>query len=626
MPSATSSRDDETGAGSDPLARTSIDPSGAVWRAVLAQRLATLAFGVAVVATGAVYVLLDGERRLHLVVGGLVTASGFALSLYRGIGERARGWLLVASAVVSAVSGYATLGFVGGPAASLLVAVILAALLLGQRAVGLVLLGSGSAIALVGWAIVSGRLPAPAPSDTSPLNAVAWARSAGITLLLAGLVGVIVSWAVRQIEDARRRELREANLRREAEEARRAAQQLAIEAQKRELVGRLGAGLAHDFNNHLTVISMAHGQLVSTRASPETRSEASRALLDSVRSAGGLARQLLVFGRKAPRTLATLSLAEVVDALSTSLERVLPADVSLEIVHEGEALVRADASQLQQALLNFVVNARDAMPSGGRVTVRTRRVTLDEARDLGRGVAKPGAWAVLEVEDSGMGIDDAVRERVFEPFFTTKPLEEGSGLGLATVAMLADEAHGLIELDTELGRGTRIALWLPASEASLVERAPAPAALSETAALEGRVVLVVEDEPLLLEAALRVLGAAGCRVLAARDGTAALRVLDQHEGDIDLLCTDVVMPGARVRDVIERFRQRHPASPVLTCSGYVGEDLVRRGIEEGRYRLLQKPYSEAELLGAVAELLQSGGGESGSGASGDDTLDAARPQ
>lgn len=606
-PDATSSRDTRTGAESDPVAQTIIDPAGAVWRAVLAQRLAMIALGIAMVATGMVYALLEGERRVHVVVGGLVTASGFALSLHRGIGERARGWLLVASAVMSAVSGYATLGFVGGPAASLLVAVVLAALLLGRRAVGIVLFGSSIAITLVAWAMVSGRLPAPSPGDTSPLNAAAWARSAGITLLLAGLVGVILSWAVRQIEDARRRELRETSLRREAEEARRAAQQLAIEAQKRELVGRLGAGLAHDFNNHLTVIAMAHGQLVGTRASPETREEASRALVDSVRSAGGLARQLLVFGRKAPRKLEALSLAEVVDTLSTSLQRVLPSDVSLEIVHEAGAVVRADASQLQQALLNFVVNARDAMPGGGQVTVRTRRVSLDEARDLGRGVAKPGAWAVLEVEDDGTGIEESVRQRVFEPFFTTKPLEEGSGLGLATVAMLADEAQGLIELDTEVGRGTRIALWLPASEGSLAEQAPAPAARRELLTLRARVVLVVEDEPLLLEAALRVLAGAGCRVLAARDGTAALRVLAELEGGIDLLCTDVVMPGARVRDVIERFHERHPGRPVLTCSGYVGEDLVRRGIEEGRYRLLQKPYSEDDLLAAVAELLQSGG-------------------
>lgn len=591
-------------AGADEAAR--VDAGPAVWRAVLAQRLAMLALGVAMVSTCMVLALLEGERRLVLGAGGLVTAAGFALSLHPGIAGRARGWLLVASAALSAMSGYASLGFVGGPAASLLVAVILAALLLGRRAVGLVILSSGFVIALIAWAMVSGRLPAPSAEDTSPLSFTAWFRSAGITLLLAGLVGVIVSWAVRQIEDARRRELAEAALRREAEAARRVAEQLAIEAQKRELVGRLGAGLAHDFNNHLTVIAMAHGQLANPSTDAEIRREASRAIMDSVRSAGGLARQLLVFGRRAPRELVELSLAEVVESVWSSLERVLPSDVSLEVEHDGAAVIRADRSQLQQALLNFVVNARDAMPHGGRVTVRTRGVTLTEARDLGRSTASPGAWAVLEVEDDGTGIAEGVRDRVFEPFFTTKPLDEGSGLGLATVAMLADEAGGHVELDTEPGRGTRIALWLPASEALVVGSTSALEPSRAIASLSARVVLVVEDEPLLLEAALRVLSGAGCRVLSAHDGTAALHVLAEHEGSIDLLCTDVVMPGARVRDVIARFRELHPASPVLTCSGYVGEDLVRRGIEEGRYRLLQKPYTEAELLAAVRELLPGG--------------------
>lgn len=575
------------------------------WRRVLARRLALLASVVNAVGTVVAVILLSGESRAEIAIGGCIVAALLLIALRRRLPERTRGWLLVAASATSAVTGYATLGFLGGPASALSLTLLVAALLLGPRAAAATLVAAAVGIAVVGWAIISGVLPVPSRIDASPTSPAAWVRTAGVSLLLSGVGAAVITWVVRQLESSIERVRREEARRREAEDARRKAEHMAVESQKLELIGRLAAGLAHDFNNHLTVVAMAHGRLADPRADATARRDASRAIMDSIRSAGALSRQLLVLGRSAPRNLVDVALADVVDAFLPSLERVLPSDVSFEVIHGEPAVVRADETQLQQALLNFVVNARDAMPDGGKLTVRTRRVTLGAERDLGRSVVPPGRWAVLEVEDSGAGIPDAVRDRVFEPFFTTKPLDQGSGLGLATVSMMAEEAGGHVELQTAIGRGTRIALWLPAVAARAREATPTSTPVPSAPSFAGRVALVVEDEPLLLEAAVRVLADAGCRVLSARDGTAALAVLDQHQGPIDLLCTDVVMPGAPVRDVIARFRELHPSSPVLTCSGYVGEDLVRRGIEEGRYRLLPKPYTADDLLDAVTAVLRS---------------------
>jgi signal transduction histidine kinase/CheY-like chemotaxis protein len=572
---------------------------------VLARRIAMLTVATNALGTALAFALLSDDRNGEVALGGTIAAAALALSVRAEMRERTRAWLIVAACVVTSVTGYGYLGFLGGPAAALVLSVIVAALLLGPRATAGIVAVLGASIGLIGWAIVTRRLPAPIEADASPLNPLAWVRTVGVALLCAGVGGAMVTWVVARIEASLERVRDEEARRRAAEDARRKAEHLAVESQKLELVGRLAAGLAHDVNNHLTIIAMANGRLADGRLADEARAAASQTIVESIRSAGALAKQLLVIGRSAPRQLQQLALREVVDGFLPSVERVLPADVALEVAHGRPASVRADATQLQQALLNFVVNARDAMPRGGRLVVRTRRATTAAAVAGVRGPIPPGDWAVLEVEDSGGGISPEVRGRIFEPFFTTKPVDRGSGLGLATVAMIAAEAGGHVELESEVCRGTRIALWLPAVEAIARELAPTSTPRPLGAPLSGRVVLVVEDEPLLLDAALRVLGDAGCRVLGARDGTEAIARLDEHRGRIDLLCADVVMPGTPLRDVIARFRELHPDSPVLTCSGYVGEDLVRRGIEEGRYRLLQKPYTAEELLDAVASLLRA---------------------
>jgi signal transduction histidine kinase/ActR/RegA family two-component response regulator len=583
------------------------DPSGVPpWRELLVRWVSALAFALNGLGALLGISMTSPQRRARLAVGGLVAACIYAAALVRSLPLAVRSWLLVAGFLTVSMTGFLSVGFLGAPAGAAILAILVAGILLGPRAQAAVILATAVGIVAIAFAMTSGAVPPPTAADVAMTSFRAWMRSAGIALFLGALAGSIVTWVVARIEAALASERVEASRRERAEVARTEAEQLAIDAQKLELVGRLAAGLAHDFNNHLTVIGLSSVQLGREGLSAEERRAASHAIAGAVRSAGDLARQLMVLGRGAPRTVEHLALRDVVDAFIASIERALPSDVVLRVEHQGEPSVDADGSQLRQVLLNFVVNARDAMPEGGRIVVRTRSVTLEAPVASARGAIAPGSWSVLEVEDTGTGIEEATRQRLFEPFFTTKPIDRGTGLGLATVSLIASAAGGHVTLDSEVGKGTTASLWLPAKDGR--PETPARVATPPPAAarrLVGRAVLLVEDEPLVLRAAVLVLEEAGCRVVAASDGTEALdRMTDGC--DVDLLCTDVVMPGAPVRDVIARFRELHPDKPVLACSGYVGEDLVRRGVEEGRVRLLEKPYTPDDLLAAIAAALSPG--------------------
>jgi signal transduction histidine kinase/CheY-like chemotaxis protein len=390
------------------------------------------------------------------------------------------------------------------------------------------------------------------------------------------------------------------------EQARREdAERVARQAQKLELVGQFAAGLAHDFNNLLAVVQCWGEIGLSERANASQRDEARASILTACKQGAALARQLLTIGRRNARSVQDLHLDEAVDSAMSVLRRLLPEDIELVTENVGKVLISVDEMDVQQVLLNFVVNARDAMPRGGRLQVSTGAREVPTAESLVCGQLTPGWWAFLDVQDTGHGIEPALRPHIFEPFFTTKQDGVGTGLGLATVAHIARESNGAVGFESEPGKGARFTFyWREAARGSAAE--PRSGHRPALAPLRGAVVLVVEDNVSIRHVMLSILEQAGHRVLVAPDGDRALQAIGGAVS-IDLLCTDAVLPGGPAPAVIAAFEAKYPGRPVLVVSGYIQGDLTARGIEQGRYRLLHKPFTVDELNEAVADLLQQRG-------------------
>ena len=363
------------------------------------------------------------------------------------------------------------------------------------------------------------------------------------------------------------------------------------QAQKLEVIGRLAGGVAHDFNNLLTIIN-GYGELL-TDALPA--GDPNRALVEELRTAGrkaaALTGQLLAFSRKQPVASRVLDLREVVAETDRMLRRVIGEDV--ELVAEADddlGAVRADPGSVEQVLMNLALNARDAMPRGGRLTIGLRNVDRDGGR-----------FVRLAVSDTGHGIPAEVRPHLFEPFFTTKDPGRGTGLGLAVVHGVVTQAGGSVEVASEPGAGSTFAVYFPrASEAAVpgrsgLRRLPMPRG-TET-------VLLVEDEDAVRALVRSVLDSCGYRVLAAADGDDAIRAADAHPGPIHLLVTDVVMPVRDGREVAEWLTRRHPAAGVLYLSGYTDDAVVRHGVTAKGADFLQKPFLPAVLAQTVREIL-----------------------
>jgi PAS domain S-box-containing protein len=377
------------------------------------------------------------------------------------------------------------------------------------------------------------------------------------------------------------------------------------QSQKLEAVGRLAGGIAHDFNNLLTVINGYGDVLLATL----DEHDPSRHMVGEIHKAGqraaALTSQLLAFGRKQMIQPRVLDLNAVVADLQTMLARLIGEDVELvTALATGLARIKADASQVEQVIVNLAVNARDAMPRGGQLTIATGNANLGGADAGGPSEVRPGPYVVLSVSDTGIGMDEATRSHVFEPFFTTKEVGQGTGLGLATVYGIVKQSGGEVEVASEVGRGTTFRVFLPA----LAEAAPdVPATQGPADPPGGReVVLVVEDEGEVREFTRCLLGRLGYRVLAAGGGAEALRVAEEHTGPIDLLVTDVVMPQMSGRQVAEALRRRRPGLRVLYVSGHTNDARVRHGVEEAEVAFLQKPFSEADLAAKVRQVLDEG--------------------
>jgi len=373
------------------------------------------------------------------------------------------------------------------------------------------------------------------------------------------------------------------------------------QAQKMEAIGRVAGGIAHDFNNILTAVfgnaELARRELADGGAPLEALDE----ILQAATRAATLTRQLLTFARRGIVEPRRVDLNELARRMERMLRRLIGEDVELELdLAPAIAGVRADEGQLEQVLMNLAVNARDAMPDGGRLRIETRPVTLegDAASAL---ELPPGRYLRLAVSDTGVGMSEETRGRIFEPFFTTKPAGQGTGLGLAICYGVVRQSAGQIDVETAPGCGTRFVIHLPeVDEAAVVaaerHRAPQPAADAGT-------LLLAEDEPQVRALLGRALRERGYAVLAAADGETALALARRHEGPIDLLVTDVVMPRLGGRALASSMRALRPGMPVLYVSGHPEGPGFSQALEEPRTGYVAKPFSAEELLRKVRELL-----------------------
>ncbi|HEY1370705.1 MAG TPA: ATP-binding protein [Gaiellaceae bacterium] len=371
-------------------------------------------------------------------------------------------------------------------------------------------------------------------------------------------------------------------------------------SQKMDALGRVAAGVAHDFNNLVTVIAGFTSLIIkSVDDKPQLRAHAEQVGRAAERAAV-LIRQLLLFSRKEPTKPTVIPADDLVTGMETMLRRLLGAKIELVARPDaGSASLRGDRGQLEQVLLNLAVNARDAMPDGGRLTLETQTIALDPAAADAL-VLEPGSWVLLRASDTGTGMDERTKAHLFEPFFTTKPPGEGTGLGLATCWGIVSESGGRIDVESELGRGSVFTVYLPlVDEPSQQPSAPAEPGLAGT---EGETILVVEDDAGLRALAKTVLEEAGYTVLDARFGDEALWIADRHEGPINLLLTDGVMPVMSGRELAERLLALHPEAAVVYMSGYQRESFP--GSPPPEEAFLAKPFTPETLLTKVRTALR----------------------
>jgi two-component system cell cycle sensor histidine kinase/response regulator CckA len=391
--------------------------------------------------------------------------------------------------------------------------------------------------------------------------------------------------------------------RRASEEHARLEEQLR-QAQKMESVGRLAGGVAHDFNNYLTVINgYCEMLLAGSEAGPGIRGS-----LQEIRAAGeraaSITQQLLAFSRKQIATPRVLSLNQVVTDSGQLLGRLIGEDVEIITrLHPQPGNVKADPLQLGQVLMNLVINARDAMPGGGQIVIETGKREINGA-SAARSAAEPGGYGVLSVADTGVGMSPEIQERIFEPFFTTKGVGTGTGLGLSTAYGIVRQAGGWIEVQSSRGAGSQFEVWLPLTDAELVDTARPQVAAH--AARGQETLLIVEDQPDVRRMSLSILKASGYRLLEAGNAEQALALSASYSGKIDLLVTDVIMPGLNGRQLADRLVAERPGLKVLYTSGYTADVIALHGSLEPGMEYLPKPFGAAQLSAKVREVLASG--------------------
>ncbi|MFY9396730.1 MAG: PAS domain S-box protein, partial [Desulfomonilia bacterium] len=383
-----------------------------------------------------------------------------------------------------------------------------------------------------------------------------------------------------------------------------------VRSQKMEAIGRLAGGITHDFNNLLTAIDGYCELALLKLGKPEQVRSNILKIKEVKNTASNLVRQLLAFSRRQKVTPGSLDINEVIENMQSLLRQFIGEDIELKTrLGEGIGAVYADRGHVEQIIMNLALNARDAMERGGTLVISTRPAQLDEASAQKHTGLKPGRYVCIEVCDTGKGMDEETMAHAFEPFFTTKEASRGTGLGLSTVYGIVRDNQGGISVRSEKGRGTTFEIYLPMS----AETPEVPAAgaaepeAGEVLAREGtETVLVVEDNPYVLDLITQVLGSLGYTLLKAGSGKEAFEVCDSHEGGIDLVITDIVLPGMDGPSVVKDLLTRYPGIRILYITGYPGEVVSLYGIPDVQRHLLQKPFSATALAEKVREVLDEG--------------------
>ena len=422
-----------------------------------------------------------------------------------------------------------------------------------------------------------------------------------IDSLKSGATDYVLKGRLARLAPAVRRAMEEV----EASAERRRLEAQFIEGQKMEVLGQLAAGVAHDFNNILAVI-ISCSDMITLKLGPDNAVQKyTEGIKHASERAVGLTRQLLVFIRKETIQPVVLDLSDVVVELEKMLRRLIDENIEMTIVAgKNTGRIKADSGYLGQVLMNLVVNARDAMPKGGKLTIATSNVTLDAHAARTIPGAPPGDYVMLKVSDTGTGMTEEVKARLFEAFFTTKPKGKGTGLGLATCRTIVHQSGGYITVDSALGQGTTFKIYFPRVEPKLPAHAlptrPGPLPLgTET-------LLLVEDEPTLRQLARSVLEGQGYHVLSAANGLAALHAAKTYRGaPISLVVTDVVMPLMGGREMAEQLKATNPDIKVLFTSGYIDDTITHQGVLESGIEFLSKPYTPMALARKVREMLDA---------------------
>ena len=378
------------------------------------------------------------------------------------------------------------------------------------------------------------------------------------------------------------------------------SQELLQQSQKMEAIGRLAGGVAHDFNNLLAVITGYSDLLLESLASSEPDQRKVEQIKQAANSAASLTRQLLMFSRQQVVQPVILDINQTVGNIEKMLQRLIKENIEFTVVLDRHLdRVKADPGQIEQIVLNLVVNARDAMPNGGKLRIQTSNAHLEkDSPQAGAGEPR-GRFILLEVTDTGTGMDQQTQARIFEPFFTTKAVGKGTGLGLATVYGIVKQSNGHIEVQSTLGHGSSFKIYLPAAEQTEADQESRNN--SAETAFSGETVLVVEDAKPLRGLICEALSASGCTVLSARDGREALQIVNERKGVIDLLLTDVIMPGISGPALAKQVRSLRPQTKILYMSGYSGEflpDMLTPGVS-----FIQKPFTLADLARKIRKML-----------------------
>jgi PAS domain S-box-containing protein len=385
-----------------------------------------------------------------------------------------------------------------------------------------------------------------------------------------------------------------------AEEEKERLQGQLQQAMKMEAVGRLAGGVAHDFNNLLTVINGYSELLIQRLGENSPLRKDAEEILQAGNRAESLTRQLLLFSRKQVLQPKVIDLNMVVSKAGKMLQRLIGENIELRtILGEGLGRVKADEGQVEQILINLAINARDAMPGGGELTIETANVVLDEIFAKDHPSLVPGPHVLLLVRDTGSGIPDEIRRHIFEPFFTTKERGKGTGLGLATVYGIVQQSQGHLDFHSESGKGTIFKIYLPCVDGE----SKALSTVTTEAPKGSEAVLVVEDENSVREIVNRVLSGKGYRVLMASDGSEGLRISGEYNGPIDLLLTDLVMPKMGGRELATRLEAERAGMKVLFMSGYTEDAISHQGVLEAGLSFIQKPFTTVALLRKVREVL-----------------------